>query len=90
MLCDAPSHVTSPPLPPPPPQVRKILDDLGGPKIKLIAQIDCADAIRNFDGINAASDGVMVSRINLGMDLGPSKARCDRCARSARGKWKGV
>jgi hypothetical protein len=55
--------------------VRKILDDLGGPKVKIIAQIDCAEAIRNFDEINAASDGIMVSRVNLGMDLGPSKAR---------------
>ncbi|KAI8465728.1 MAG: pyruvate kinase [Monoraphidium minutum] len=54
-------------------QVRKVLDDCGGPTVKIIAQIDCADAISAFDEILEASDGVMVSRINLGMDVAASK-----------------
>lgn len=54
-------------------QVRTILDDAKGPNVKIIAQVDCADAIKNFDEILDACDGVMVSRINLGMDVPASK-----------------
>ena len=52
-----------------------MLDDAGGPTVKIIAQIDCADAIMAFVEILQVSDGVMVSRINLGMDVAPSKVR---------------
>ncbi|GBF99836.1 pyruvate kinase [Raphidocelis subcapitata] len=54
-------------------QVRSVLDEAGAPWLKIIAQIDCADAIAAFDEILGACDGVMVSRINLGMDIPASK-----------------
>ena len=54
-------------------QVRAALDAAKGPLVKIIAQIDCADAIRAVDEIIAAADGVMVSRTNLGMDIPASK-----------------
>jgi pyruvate kinase len=37
-----------------------VLDDAGGPTVKIIAQVDCADAIRECDEILAACDGIMV------------------------------
>jgi hypothetical protein len=55
-------------------QVRSVLDDAGAPWMKIIAQIDCADAIAALDEILAACDGIMVSRINLAMDIPASKA----------------
>jgi hypothetical protein len=51
-----------------------VLDDAGGPTVKIIAQIDCGDAVRACDEILDACDGIMVSRINLGMDIPASKA----------------
>jgi pyruvate kinase len=54
--------------------VRKLLDEEGGPAVKVVAQIDTGSAIRNYDDILRAADAIMISRTNLGMVIHPEKA----------------
>jgi pyruvate kinase len=54
-------------------QVRALLDEEGGPLVKIVAQIDAPAAIRNYDEILKVADAIMVSRTNLGMMLAPEK-----------------
>ncbi len=37
--------------------------------MKVFAKINCAGALSNIDELLKVSDGIMVSRINLGIDL---------------------
>jgi hypothetical protein len=55
-------------------QVRKLLDEEGGPAVKVVAQIDTGSAIRNYDEILRVADAIMISRTNLGMVIRPEKA----------------
>ncbi len=48
--------------------VRSILRD-NGADIPVVAKIERGEALRNFDSILAASDGVMVARGDLGVDI---------------------
>jgi pyruvate kinase len=50
-------------------RVREILRDVGKPGVEVIAKIETRDAVRNIDDIIAASDGVMVARGDLGVEL---------------------
>ncbi len=47
-------------------RVRKLV---GGAPIQLIAKIECVEAVKDFDAILAAVDGVMIARGDLGVEV---------------------
>ncbi len=53
--------------------VRKILENYGNFNIKLISKIERPIALDNFDQILEVSDGIMVARGDLGVEIDPDK-----------------
>ncbi len=53
--------------------VKKILETYGNNKIKLISKIERPIALENFDAILEVSDGIMVARGDLGVEIDPDK-----------------
>jgi pyruvate kinase len=53
--------------------VKKILENFGNDKIKLISKIERPVALDNFDSILEVSDGIMVARGDLGVEIDPDK-----------------
>ncbi|MFW9902142.1 MAG: pyruvate kinase [Candidatus Thorarchaeota archaeon] len=53
--------------------VKRILENYGNSKIKLISKIERPIALRNFDQILEVSDGIMVARGDLGVEIDPDK-----------------
>ena len=53
--------------------VKKILENYGNDKIKLISKIERPVALDNFDAILEVSDGIMVARGDLGVEIDPDK-----------------
>ena len=51
--------------------LRKLLADLGGAEINVVAKLEKAQAIDNLEEILEVSDGVMVARGDLGVELPP-------------------
>ncbi len=54
-------------------QVKRILENYGNDNIKLISKIERPIALDNFDAILEVSDGIMVARGDLGVEIDPDK-----------------
>jgi pyruvate kinase len=53
--------------------VKRLLENYGNSKIKLISKIERPIALTNFDKILEVSDGIMVARGDLGVEIDPDK-----------------
>ena len=54
-------------------EVRKLLNDLKAPKIEIISKIENQEALDNIDSIIEVSDGIMVARGDLGVEVATEK-----------------
>ena len=50
-------------------QIRKLLDDNGGENVEIISKIESMEGISNFDEILKLSNGIMVARGDLGVEI---------------------
>ena len=53
--------------------LRQLLADNGGQHIKIICKIENQEGLQNYDDILQLTDGIMVARGDLGMEIPPSK-----------------
>ena len=54
-------------------EVRKLLENYGNDKIKIISKIERPVALENLDSILEVSDGLMVARGDLGVEIDPDQ-----------------
>lgn len=56
----SPEHVTT---------IKELLKKFGGPHVMVVSKIENATGVKNFDSILQVSDGIMVARGDLGVEL---------------------
>lgn len=54
-------------------QMRKFLDENGGENIKIISKIENLEGINNYDSILSVSDGIMIARGDMGVEVAYEK-----------------
>lgn len=54
-------------------EIRKICTSMGMRSMSIFSKIESATAVKAFDGILAASDGIMVARGDLGVEMPPEQ-----------------
>ncbi len=70
--------------------IKKILDENGGSEIKIISKIESTQGIENFEKILDVSDGIMVARGDMGVEVayeklpGIQKKFIRRCVQSGK------
>ncbi|MGN0658770.1 MAG: pyruvate kinase [Emergencia sp.] len=71
-------------------EVRRLLDENGGSEIKVISKIESTQGIENFEEILQLSDGIMVARGDMGVEVayeklpGIQKRFIRRCVQSGK------
>ncbi|MCL2707913.1 MAG: pyruvate kinase [Defluviitaleaceae bacterium] len=53
--------------------IRKVLEENGGSHIKIISKIESRDGVNNIESILEISDGIMVARGDLGVEIPPEE-----------------
>ncbi len=58
-----------------PKDIQAVRDAMGPScsKVQVLAKIDCLEALHNFEALVKASDGIILNRSELGMELPPEK-----------------
>lgn len=51
--------------------IRQVLEDHGGEEIRIISKIESKEGVDNMDAIIKASDGIMIARGDLGVEIEP-------------------
>ncbi|HIR91479.1 MAG TPA: pyruvate kinase [Candidatus Limicola stercorigallinarum] len=52
-------------------EIRQLCDENGGEHVCIFPKIECATAVYHFDNILAVSDGIMIARGDLGVEVAP-------------------
>lgn len=55
--------------------IRKVLNEAGGRLVRIISKIESSHGLQNYDDILAESDGIMVARGDLAMEIPSEKVK---------------